>query len=210
MKEIDSSGGNGERWYVLHVRPRCEKKMAAYCSTLPLQHYLPLRVERKKYQRRQVEVWKPLFPCYIFAHFRPEQRISILQSGQIIRILEVKDQIKFINEIEQIRKALGANPTLQACPAITTGMTVRIIAGPFQGLEGIVIKAKAQASAVAPSVAPGAMEGRQGATQASPRRVADKSPQAPPRRGQSRVIINVDMIGQGVAIEADEDILECL
>jgi transcription antitermination factor NusG len=49
-------------------------------------------------------------------------------------------------------------------------VTVRITEGPFQGLEGIVVKAK----------------------------------------GGARVIINVDMIGQGVAIEADEDILECL
>lgn len=170
MKEIDSARDNDGGWHVLHVRPRCEKKMAAYCANACRQCYLPLRLERKKYQRRQVEVWKPLFPGYVFARFRPEQRISVLQSGQIARILEVKDQAKFINELEQIRKALGADPGLQACPAITTGMTVRITAGPFQGLEGIVIKAK----------------------------------------GQSRVILNVDMIGQGVAIEADEDVLECL
>lgn len=170
MKEIDSSRENGGCWHVLHVRPRCEKKTAAYCANMCLQSYLPLRLERKKYQRRRVEVWKPLFPGYIFARFRPEQRIFVLQSGQIARILEVKDQIKFINEIEQIRKALGANPALQACPAITTGMTVRITAGPFQGLEGIVIKAK----------------------------------------GCARVILNVDMIGRGAAIETDEDVLECL
>lgn len=161
--------GNSGDWYVLHVRPRCEKKMAAYCASAPLASYLPLRLERKKYQRRRVEVWKPLFPGYVFARFRPDQRIFVLQSGQIARILEVKDQTKFINEIEQIRKALGADPTLPACPAITTGMIVRIKEGPFAGLEGTVIKAK----------------------------------------GCARVILNVDMIGQGVAIEVDEDVLEC-
>jgi len=170
MEEIDSLRGNAGCWHVLHVRPRCEKKMAAYCTNTGLQCYLPLRLERKKYQRRRVEVWKPLFPGYIFARFRPEQRVFILRSSQTARILEVKDQLKFINEIEQIRKALGADPGLQACPAITTGMTVRITAGPFQGLEGIVIKSK----------------------------------------GCARVIINVDMIGQGVAIETDDDVLECL
>lgn len=162
--------GNGGLWHVLHVHPRCEKKMTAYCANACLQCYLPLRLERKKYQRRRVEVWKPLFPGYIFANFRPEQRVFILQSGQTARILEVKDQIKFINEIEQIQKALGADPGLHACPAITTGMTVRITAGPFQGLEGIVIKAK----------------------------------------GQARVILNVNMIGQGVEIEVDEKALESL
>jgi transcription antitermination factor NusG len=115
-------------------------------------------------------VWKPLFPGYVFVRFRAEQRISLLQSGQIVRVLEVKDQAGFAGEIEQIRQALGADPALRACPAITTGMAVRITEGPFQGLEGIVVKSK----------------------------------------GVARVVINVDMIGQGVAIEVDEDILECL
>jgi len=170
MEENNVPNQDEACWHVLHVRPRCEKKTATYCSMLPLQHYLPLRMERKKYQRRQVEVWKPLFPGYVFVRFWPEQRISILQSGQIVRVLEVKDQARFVGEIEQIRKALGTDPALHACPAITTGVTVRITEGPFQGLEGIVVKAK----------------------------------------GGARVIINVDMIGQGVAIEADEDILERL
>lgn len=160
----------GAFWYVLHVRPRCEKKTVLYCAGARLACYLPLRVERKKYQRRLVEVWKPLFPGYVFAGFRPDEKALLLQGGQIARILEVKDQARFIGEIEQVRKALAAEPGLQACPAITGGMPVRIKRGPFQGLEGIVVKTK----------------------------------------GHARVTINVDMIGQGVAIEVDEDALECL
>jgi transcription antitermination factor NusG len=160
----------GVSWHFLHVRPRCEKKAAAYCSGAKVPCYLPLRVERKKYQRRLVEVWKPLFPGYVFAGFRPDQKVVLLQSGQIARVLEVKDQARFAGEIEQVRKALAAEPELQACPAITGGMPVRITKGPFQGLEGIVVKTK----------------------------------------GRARVTINVDMIGQGVTIEAAEDALECL
>jgi len=110
MKENDATNQDGACWYVLHTRPRCEKKIAAYCATLPLPYYLPLRMERKKYQRRQVEVWKPLFPGYVFVRFRAEQKVTLLQSGQVARVLEVKDQERFAGEIEQIRKALGADP----------------------------------------------------------------------------------------------------
>lgn len=170
MKDTTLPSQHAEHWHVLHVRPRCEKKMAAYCANASLTCYLPLRVERKVYQRRRVEVWKPLFPGYVFVCFQPEQRILVLQSGQIVRVLEVKNQAKFIDEIEQVRKALGADPCLQACAGLTAGTMVRITAGPFQGLEGIVVKSK----------------------------------------GQARVVLNVEMIGQGVAIEADTDILERL
>ena len=154
----------------MHVRARCEKKVEAYCSRADLPCYLPLRVERKIYQRRRVEIWKPLFPSYVFVSFRPEQRVQVLQSGQVARILEVRNQAEFIAEIEQIRQALGADPGLSACPAVTTGTAVRITAGPFRGLEGVVAKF----------------------------------------RGHTRVILNVNMIGQGVAIEVDSVVLECL
>jgi len=170
MNKIIAPLPAGTSWHVLHVRPRCEKKAAAYCLGAQLPCYLPLRVERKKYQRRLVEVWKPLFPGYVFAGFRPDQKMVLLQSGQIARILEVKDQAKFTGEIEQVRRALEADPELQACPVITGGMPVRITSGPFRGLEGIVVKTK----------------------------------------GRARVTINVDMIGQGVVIETDEDALECM
>lgn len=170
MEENYVSCQDKGNWYVLHVRARCEKRVAAYCAKLRLACYLPLRFEKKTYQRRLVEVWKPLFPGYVFAQFRPEQRPALLRGGQTARILEVKDQSRFIDEIEQVKQALVANPGLHACPAITAGTMVRITSGPFQGLEGPVVKAK----------------------------------------GGTRVILNVEIVGQGVAIEVDEDVLECL
>lgn len=157
-------------WHVLHVRPRCEKKLAIYCDSANLEHYLPLRTERKFYQRRKVEVWKPLFPGYVFASFSPLQRVLVLKSQQIVRVLGVNDQIGFLDELNQIRKALEVNPGLSACPAVVRGTRVRIIAGPFQGLEGIVSTLK----------------------------------------GQTRVVLNVNMVGQGVPLEAGLDILERL
>jgi len=175
MQTFDNGGRQETRWHVLHVRPRCEKKMAAFCAAMPVEHYLPLRREAKKYQRRTVEVWKPLFPGYVFVRFRPEEKTTVLQSGHAVRVLEVGNQALFIGEIEQIRQALKAEPGLSACPALAAGMTVRITSGPFQGLEGTVLSTKGPAAAK-----------------------------------PLRVVINVSMIGQGVAIEAYGDMLERL
>lgn len=163
MKDYDTA-----LWHVLHVRPRCEKKMAEYCVSMSMDHYLPLRAERKVYQRRKLEVQKPLFPGYVFACFSRHNRLLALKSQQIVRILEVNDQFKLLDELDQIRKALEVNPLLGACPAVKQGTRVRVVVGPFQGLEGIVSTL----------------------------------------RGQTRVILNVDMIGQGVPVEADLDMLE--
>ena len=153
---------------MLHVRPRCEKKMADYCRTHSLEHYLPLREETKVYQRRRVTVQKPLFPGYVFTMFGPEDRALVLKSNTVVRILEVTDQRQFISELEQIRAALGMDPTLGACEAFKQGARVRIGGGPFQGLEGVVQTVK----------------------------------------GKTRVMLNVEMIGQAVPVEVSMELLE--
>ena len=155
-------------WSVLHVRPRCEKKMAEYCDFYKIEHYLPLRSETKTYQRRKVTVNKPVFRGYVFVGCEDNERETVLKSNSIVRIIDVEDQAKFLDELLQVRKALEVDPTLGATAAFTRGKHVRIIEGSFRGLEGVVASIK----------------------------------------GQTRVVLNVNMIGQGVAVDVDMDMLE--
>ena len=165
---MDANVTDKAKWYVLHVRPRCEKKMAEYAAARGLEYYLPLRKDTKIYQRRRVTVEKPVFTGYVFIVFDDEQRLTVLKSNQIVRILDVTDQARLIHELAQIRMALGVDPTLGACEAFRKGRHVRIKGGPFMGLEGVVATV----------------------------------------RGQARVLLNVEMIGQAVAVEAAMELLE--
>jgi len=158
-------------WHVLHVKPRCEKKLAAQAAVLPgLKFFLPLREESKIYQRRKVTVRKPVFPGYLFAAFTRQQQAGLLKTNQVVRVLEVLDQPGFLAQLDQVRKALEVDPTLGACEAFQTGQRVRIRSGPFQGIEGVVRSV----------------------------------------RGQMRVMLNIEMIGQAVPIEVDAAALETL
>jgi transcriptional antiterminator RfaH len=148
-------------WHVIHVRPRCEKKLAEYCKVHDFPHYLPLRSETKVYQRRKVHVLKPVFPGYVFTAYDQERRVDLLKSNHVVRVIEVQAQSTFLDELGQVRRALEVDETLGACEAFTEGRQVRITSGSFQGIEGRVQKVK----------------------------------------GGTRVILNVDMIGQGVALD---------
>jgi len=128
----------GMSWNVLHLRPRCEKKMAEYCKVHGLDCYLPLREETKIYQRRKVTVQKPLFPGYFFASFDADGRPTLLKSNHIVRILEMRDERQLVYELDQIRQALAVDPGLGTCAALKQGRKVRILAGPFMGVEGVV------------------------------------------------------------------------
>jgi transcription antitermination factor NusG len=157
-------------WYVLHVRPRCEKKMAEFCRLNHFSHYLPLRQETKIYQRRRVTVEKPLFPGYVFVTFDPDGRLSLLKTNNIVRILKPESRRQLLHELAQIRKALAVEPDLSPVSALREGYHVRITGGPFMGVEGVVRTVK----------------------------------------GKTKVCLNVDMIGQAVAVEVDRAFLELI
>ena len=125
-------------WYVLHLRPRCEKKMAEHCRVERLHYYLPLRQETKVYQRRRVTVEKPVFPGYFFAAFDADGRLSLLKTNHIVRILKPHSRRILLYQLAQIRRALRADPTLATEIAIAEGKRVRITGGAFMGIEGVV------------------------------------------------------------------------
>lgn len=157
-------------WYVLHLRPRSEKKVARVCAANGLEHFLPLRSETKIYQRRKVKVQKPLFPGYIFVAFDTDQRECLLRTNHIVRILRPPSEERLLYQLNQIRLALEIDDTLGAAEAIKKGKLVRIKGGPFMGIEGVVL-------------------------------TADKP---------GVVRLNVDLIGQAVAVEIDRDYIELI
>lgn len=129
-------------WFVLHLRPRSEKKVAGVCEKHGIEYYLPLRRETKIYQRRKVTVYKPMFPGYLFVSFTRKEREYLSRTGHLVRIMEPDDEALLIHELDQIRKALAADETLGTATVLTEGRRVRITDGPFMGIEGIVESAR--------------------------------------------------------------------
>jgi transcription antitermination factor NusG len=125
-------------WHVVYVKPRTEKKMAEYCAAHGLEHYLPLRRQTKIYQRRKVTVDKPVFPGYVFVVFDAESRATVLKAAPLVRVLDTGDEPRLVHELEQVRRALTVDPALGTAAALRHGTPVRIKAGPFRGVEGIV------------------------------------------------------------------------
>ena len=146
---LENQAGPSEAlWHVLYVKPRCEKKMEGYCKAHEVECDLPVREETKIYQRRKVTVAKPVFPGYVFLRFPSADKLTVLKSNLVVRILPVDDQKKFYKELLQIRQALAIDPTLDASAAFQAGRRVLIKSGPFQGVEGVVQVVKGKTKVV--------------------------------------------------------------
>jgi transcription antitermination factor NusG len=125
-------------WYVAHTRPRCEKKLAEYCTREGFEVTLPLYRSVKKYPGKVVTFEKPLFPNYLFLRLFSHQRKKVYQSDYVANLLDVPDQKSFQEQLDDILAALETDYEVCVLPHISSGKRVKITAGPLRGMEGYV------------------------------------------------------------------------
>ena len=126
--------------YVLHVKPRTEKKVMTYLARYRLIRYLPLLVKVTKVQRRKVRRELPLFPGYVFTCLTPEQRVRMLRTNLLVRTIPVQNPRELVHQLRQISRVLKV-PSLEMKKLSYTfkaGDYVRIKAGSLHGTEGYV------------------------------------------------------------------------
>ena len=133
-----------KHWKVLFVKPRTEKKVAEYCKLYGIDFYLPLRESTRVVKRRKISVIMPLFSGYVFVRLLPAQKLQLQQTNLLVRILEPSNPRKMLRDLVMVRRALRADPALTPAKPLTKGRLVRIISGPFLGIEGRVARLTAK------------------------------------------------------------------
>ncbi len=126
------------RWFACHAKPRCEKKLANALRVDGLEHYLPLVDSVRQYGNRAKRFSKPLFPGYLFARLHPGLPLRTEQLAQLVRMLPVDDEARFLEQLDAIRRMIASGLTLTLQPMLKKGSHVRISGGPLWGLEGVV------------------------------------------------------------------------
>lgn len=155
-------------WYVLHVKPRTEKRVDERLAIMRVFHYLPLVRKETRVQRRKVVRHLPVFPGYVFTRLFPEERGEILGTRQIVRTIPVMDPRRMIHQLRQIEHASRLPTDLRLVESFAAGECVKVVSGPLRGLEGQVVRKGAHTSlvlavdilgrAIEASVAPGDLE----------------------------------------------------
>lgn len=126
-------------WYVLHVKPRTEKRVFRYLEYYGYFRYLPLRSKTVRVQRRKRTTYLPLFPGYVFTRLTPEGRLKMLQTQLMVRMIAVDRPRQLVHQLRQIDRALKAKPDLVPVTTVFSGGDrVRVAEGPFRGIEGVV------------------------------------------------------------------------
>lgn len=125
-------------WQVLHTRARQEKAVARALLAAGVDHYLPL-IRRTSYRgRRKSVVEEPLFACYLFLYGPQESAYFAVSTRRVANVIKVADQRRFVDELEQIHRSLDNGADLSPYRYLKVGRRVRVTAGPFRGIEGLI------------------------------------------------------------------------
>jgi len=128
----------GQRWEVIHTKPRCEKKLAEYARRNGITYYLPQMDSKRVYQRRVVSFTKPMFPSYLFCVLDSRSRQTLLISGYTVSFIRVHQQEQLLQELRNIKLSRLPEIELQNTIWLSEGLRSEIMQGPLKGVTGVV------------------------------------------------------------------------
>jgi transcription antitermination factor NusG len=86
----------------------------------------------------------PLFPGYVFVRLALRERLRVVQIPSVVRLVGFGGMPTALpdTEMEILRTGLGQTLRAEPHPFLTVGRRVRITAGPFAGLQGVLKRKK--------------------------------------------------------------------
>jgi len=140
--EVDTIRDFVGKWWVAHTKSRNEKALAHDLIGKNISYFLPMTWKVRRRSRRTIKSLLPLFGGYLFFCGDDNQKTELLKTNRVANLIEVKDQEKFLCELEQIERVLQTGAPVTPHKYIKKGQKCRVIAGPLFGVQGIVVKTK--------------------------------------------------------------------
>ena len=130
------------RWYVAYTYPRHEKSVADQLAHKSVEIFLPTIQKTSHWKDRRVTLELPLFAGYVFARIPANERVKVLSTPSVIRLLSCRGIPVPVEdgEIEAVRLCVSRGATLQPHRFMAVGDRVRVREGAFEGLEGVVVR----------------------------------------------------------------------
>jgi len=128
-------------WWALYTLSRREKELMRRLLAMEIPFYAPLiaRQHRSPSGRPRTS-YVPLFSGYVFVFGGDEHRRQALTSNCVSRWLPVPDSGQLTRDLRQIHRLIECGAPLSPEARLERGNPVRVRSGPFQGLEGSIIK----------------------------------------------------------------------
>jgi transcription antitermination factor NusG len=122
--------------------------VAQHLNTRDVEFFLPQYKEKRRWTDRTVEIDAPLFPCYLFVRISLYDRLRVLETPGVIRLVGASGRPEPLEdeEIERMRNICANQHTLKPLPHTVDGLNagdrVRVVRGPLTGYCGYLSRTK--------------------------------------------------------------------
>jgi transcriptional antiterminator RfaH len=139
-KVILNLSGNA-RWFVVHSKPREERRAIENLERQGYECYLPERPTQKTRQGRIVVINEPLFPRYLFIRLDDcsSNWLPIRSTRGVSRLLQFGDRFPSIAD-ESVRAMRAIATSAPTRPLFDKGERLMVSSGPFGGLEALYLE----------------------------------------------------------------------
>jgi transcription antitermination factor NusG len=133
-----------KRWYAAHTRANHEKRVAEQLGLREVEHFLPLYQSIRKWADRRKRLEVPLFSGYIFVRLPLQERLRVLEIPSVARLVGFDNIPAPLpdDEMEAMRNGLTGQLRAVPHPYLKVGRHVRIVRGPLENREGILLRNK--------------------------------------------------------------------
>jgi transcription antitermination factor NusG len=133
-----------EHWYAAQTCANHEKRVLEQLRQRAADTYLPVFASVRRWKDRRVTLDLPLFPGYVFVRLALRDRLPVLQTPSVVRLVGFGGQPVALPdlEIEALRHGLSGGMRIGPHPYLKIGQRVRVKTGPLRGLEGILARKK--------------------------------------------------------------------
>lgn len=127
-------------WFALQTLAGRERIVAEMLRSKAYEVFLPLCLAHRQWRDRVKRLLRPLLPGYVFCRVNPAAQGRIVTTPGVVRIVAFGGMPAVIPEaeMESIRRIADSGLPAGPCVPYQQGTPVRLVAGPLQGLEGIV------------------------------------------------------------------------
>ena len=138
----DSDGPS--RWYALMVKHQHERRIGDLIHYKGFETLVPLYRVRRPWSDRTAEIDLPLFGGYVFCRFDYQERVRLLATPGVRKIVGFGAEPAAIphEEIAAIQAVVRSTLPMRPWPYLRPGDKVRVERGPLRGLEGTLLREK--------------------------------------------------------------------
>ncbi|MBD3225537.1 MAG: UpxY family transcription antiterminator [Caldithrix sp.] len=129
-----------EKWYAIYTRPKHENKVYDQLVEKDIEAFLPLVPRIRIWKDRKKKLMMPMFTSYLFAYFDYKNRFDVLHCKGVVKIVNFRGKPAVVPEwqISSLKRMLEFPDQIVVENYVRPGEIVRVIAGPFFGMQGMV------------------------------------------------------------------------